>query len=150
MTPEGRLKLVNLLKVEEGFREFPYQDTTGHMTIGYGHNLQARGLSEPVSLMVLNEDIDYFLDKIHEELKYFPYLSENRKIALISMVYNLGVKAFMGFSKMHLAMEGRNWGKAAEEILNSKAAQQCPSRYKRIAYMIRNDEYVVGDTYGTA
>lgn len=150
LTPEGRQKLVNLIIAEENYRQFPYTDTRGHLTIGYGHNLEARGITIPIAKIVLNEDIDYFLDKIHEHIKYFPYLSETRKIALMSMVYNLGVKGFLEFTNMHLALEGRNWDKAAKEIENSKAYQQVPNRYERIAYMIRNDEFVMGELHGAA
>lgn len=147
ISQEARDKLINLLKFEEGFREFPYDDTKGNLTILYGHNLGARPLSKKVGNLVLEEDVDYFLQHIPKEIKYFPYLTDNRKIAVVSMVYNLGVKGFLEFVNFHLAMESRNWLKASDEVLNSKAAKQLPKRYGRIAYMILHDD---GDVYGTS
>ena len=34
--------VVKELQMEEGFRSKPYEDTQGHWTVGYGHNLEGR------------------------------------------------------------------------------------------------------------
>jgi GH24 family phage-related lysozyme (muramidase) len=38
--------LIQRIKIEEGFRRFPYFDIEGNITIGYGRNLRSVGISE--------------------------------------------------------------------------------------------------------
>jgi GH24 family phage-related lysozyme (muramidase) len=47
-------KCKNLLKSQEGFRQFPYKDTTGNTTIGYGRNLEVRGIFQEEAGMMLD------------------------------------------------------------------------------------------------
>lgn len=147
MTLEGRQNLISLLRFEESLRQFAYKDIEGHLTIGYGHNLDANGLSKAACTFILNEDADYHLGYL-PELNYFSKLTDNRKIALASMAFNLGKEGFLEFKKMHLALESGDYVRAAEEILDSKAAKSAlQMRYKRIAEMIKNDELIIGDVH---
>jgi len=51
----GRAKenVVATLKRHEGFRKYPYKDTRGIWTVGYGINLEGRGLEKDEALMVM-------------------------------------------------------------------------------------------------
>lgn len=140
MTPEARTKLRNILINHESFKAFPYLDTTGHTTIGIGRNLSDRGISESEALVLLDDDIQYFSAKLYKLLPFFDGLSDNRKIVLIDMCFNLGIHGFCDFKSMLEAIERNDYGKAAEEILNSKAAHQCPERYQQLAYIMKTDE----------
>lgn len=55
---------LELLQEHEGFRQFPYLDSLGIQTIGYGRNLESRGISEPEASYLLSNDIpsNYSMD----------------------------------------------------------------------------------------
>ena len=47
-------KLIEDIKYEEGYRQFPYRCTEGKLTIGYGFNLDDVGLSRQECDLILN------------------------------------------------------------------------------------------------
>jgi lysozyme len=140
MTPEARQKLKGLLVQHESYRQFPYTDTTGHLTIGIGRNLVDRGISTTEAFYLLDDDILYFTNKLNHYLSFFSDLSENRQIALINMCFNLGVQGFLGFKDMMLALESHDYERAAQEMLNSKWAQQVGERATQLASIMRTNE----------
>ena len=44
--PENSYALLEHLKIEEGFRSFPYLCTAKKMTIGFGRNIEDVGVTE--------------------------------------------------------------------------------------------------------
>lgn len=139
MTPEYRYKIKNLLIAHESYQQFPYTDN-GRISIGIGRNLSDRGITEQEAYFLLDDDIDYFYNKLSLYLKFFNGLSENRQLVLIDMCFNLGFNGFLKFKELMLALEGGNWQKAAAEILESEAAKQCPSRYFKLADIMETDD----------
>ena len=125
----------DLLKRQEGFSRFPYNDV-GDTSIGYGRNLSQVGLSEEEAEHLLNNDIE----RVKKELTKFDFyeeLNETRKIALISMGYNLGITRLSRFTKMLNFLETKQYKKAALEIYpNSLYARQVPSRAFEISELI--------------
>lgn len=140
MSPEGRQKLKGLLLHHESYRQFPYTDTTGHLTIGIGRNLVDRGISTTEAFYLLDEDITYFTNKLNHYLSFFLKLSENRQIVLIDMCFNVGVQGFLGFKDMMLALESHDYERAAHEMLNSKWAQQVGERASQLATIMCTNE----------
>lgn len=137
MTPQATERLKDLLMVHEGFRQFPYEDTTGHLTIGYGRNLTDNGINKNEALTLLENDIDYFVKKLRKELPFFDDLDEIRKIVLVDMCYNVGLVGFLKFTKMLDAVRRKDWFTAAKEMLSSKAARQAPNRYQQLASIMK-------------
>lgn len=140
MTPEARKKLRGLLTQHESYRQFPYTDTTGVLTIGIGRNLVDRGVSMNEAYYLLDEDISYFTSKLSHFLPFFHDLSENRQIALVDLCFNVGVQGFLNFTKMILALESHDYERAAVEMLDSKWAQQVWQRATTLASIIRSGE----------
>lgn len=137
MTPEGKQKLKALLARHEGYSQFVYTDTTNHLTIGIGRNLSDRGISTSEAYYLLEEDILYFSAKLNYHLKFFHELDENRQIAIIDMCFNLGLQGLLGFKNMILALEAKDYERAAQEMLQSKWADQVGDRAKDLASIIR-------------
>jgi len=137
MTPESRIKLKSLLLKHEAYKQFPYSDSAGYLTVGVGRNLQTRGISQPEALYLLDEDIKYFSTKLSSTLKFFNSLDENRQLALIDMCFNLGVQGFLNFKQMLLALEACDYERAANEMLESKWADQVKDRAVELANIIR-------------
>ena len=140
MTPEAKQKLKNLLIKHEELKQFAYVDTTGHLTIGIGRCLSTRGISVNEALYLCDDDILYFSDKLNYLIGCYNLLSDVRKIVLIDICFNVGVNGLLNFKDMLAALEINDFEKAADEILNSKAAEQCPERYHQLANIMRTDE----------
>jgi lysozyme len=137
MTPEARQRLKGLLIQHEEYRQFPYADTTGHLTIGIGRNLSDQGISITEATYLLDDDIQYFYGKLTHFLNFFTRLDENRQIALVDMCFNLGVQGFLNFTNMILALESGDYERATQEMLNSKWAEQVGERATCLANIIR-------------
>lgn len=133
MTPESMQKLKQMLTIDEGYKQFPYTDTTGHLTIAIGRNLTDRGISAEEAQVLLEDDIDYFYKKLSSNLPFFDELVDNRKIALINMCFNIGFQGFLKFKSMIIALEAKDYERAAHEISSSKYATQNIDRAIRIA-----------------
>lgn len=140
MTPDARLKLKNLLLKHESYQQFPYTDTLGQLTVAIGRNLVHRGVSLSEAMIMLEDDIDYYYNRLQTYLKFFSNLSENRQLALIDMCFNIGVQGLLNFTQMNLALEAGDYVRAAQEMLDSKWAQQVPQRVSVLAEIIRTGE----------
>jgi lysozyme len=140
MTPESRQKLKTLLVKHEAYKQFPYVDTTGHLTIGIGRNLNDRGISLTEALYLLDEDALYFSHKLSNILKFWDRLNEARQIVLVDMCFNVGVQGLLGFKEMMLAIEVEDWVRAAQEMLDSKWATQVGERAFTLASIMKSGE----------
>jgi len=140
MTPESKKKLRDLLIGHESFEQFPYTDTTGHLTIGIGRNLTDRGVSTSEALAMLDNDIIYFVNRLNHYLTFFDSLDDIRKIVLVDMCFNLGVHGLLAFDRMLDAMKDGNFKLAAIEMLDSKWAGQVKGRADQLASMMRDGE----------
>lgn len=132
--------LIKQIKEHEGLVLKPYKCPAGRLTIGYGHNIEDNGLSKTACEFILFEDIEeaernlyaIFGRELYESLKNI------QKIALIDMMFNLGIIKFLTFKKFIKAVKDKDWNKASEEVINSRAYEQNKRRYKKIAEQIKN------------
>ena len=120
----------------EGIRLKPYRDTTGHLSIGIGRNLDDTGIFEDEALMMLTNDIARFRRQL-SDIFLFNLLTINRQNVLVNMCFNLGYEGLMGFKKMWKAIEDYDFEKAADEMLKSKWAEQVGRRAKELAKIMR-------------
>lgn len=137
MTPEALQRCRKLIMKHENFRGYVYTDTTGHLTVGYGHNLQTRPISQNIGSLILDEDIQWFLPKLSEIIDFFDDLSDERKCVLIDMAYNMGLQGLLEFKDMLKACKEKRFNDAADEILKSKYAEQVGQRAYDNAYIMR-------------
>lgn len=140
MTPDELTMVRNLLASDEDFRQFPYTDTTGNLTIGFGRNLNSVGISRPEAQELLTNDINYFAAAIADSHSFFDGLCPARKLVVIDICFNVGLNGFSKFVLLLAALGEGNYEQAAIEILQSKAAAQLPKRYQRLAQMMRTGE----------
>jgi lysozyme len=129
-------KLRKLLIKHEGLRLKPYLDTVGKMTIGIGRNLDDRGISNDEANYLFMNDVDEASEQIMEMFPLFNGWSENRRNALIDMVFNMGITRFLGFRKMIAAIKNGDWFSAAKEMRNSSWAAQLPTRVAELSAMV--------------
>lgn len=131
-------QLIEQLKKHEGLVLKPYKCPVGKLTIGYGHNLEDNGLSKSACEYILIEDIEEAKRNLYAIFTrdFFDSLSNNQKIALVDMMFNLGMSRFLTFKKFILAVKQRNFDRASVEIIHSKAYTQAKRRYQLLAEQI--------------
>jgi lysozyme len=128
------------LEHDEGRRKFPYTDTVGKLTIGIGHNLTDKGLT--------NDQIDKLLrDDVVEVVAYlstypwFKTLDEIRQAVIINMTFNLGATGFSNFRNMIGFLAAGKYADAADEMLRSKWATQVGARATRLSLQLRTGQW---------
>ena len=121
-------KLKEHIKEYEGFSSLPYDCTAGFLTIGFGRNLEQRGITKEEAEILLANDIEIAENEISRIIKDWQALPEQAKIVLIDLTYNLGLKKLLTFEKMLDAVDRRDWESAHSELLDSKYARQVKRR----------------------
>mgnify|MGYP006104556913 FL=1 len=125
-----------MLKIHEGYEQYPYKCSMGVVTIGYGRNLESRGLTEEEAAYLLQCDVKLAEGELLDQYDYYWNLSGERKAVLIDMMVNLGSTRLRKFKKMHLALELRDYSLAAVEMLDSRWARQVGQRSKTLAQIM--------------
>ncbi|MGM0411280.1 MAG: glycoside hydrolase family protein [Bacillota bacterium] len=131
--------IVEQLELHEGFRSDPYKDTEGYLTIGYGRNLDAKGISREEAAHLLENDIKEVVKDLKKHY-WFTTLDKIRQKVIIDMAFNLGVNGLLSFKKMIQALKEKNYDKTADEMLDSLWAEQVGNRADRLARMMRTGE----------
>ena len=128
------------IKKHEGFRQFPYRDTVGKLTIGYGFNLDDVGLSVEESELILADRVAAISADLAATYDYYPSLPKEAKAVLIDMQYNLGKVGLSKFKRMHEAFRDGAYLHAATEMLDSRWAVQVGRRATNLAAIISSVE----------
>lgn len=126
------------LKPDEGFRAKVYRDIAGKQTIGYGFNIDA-GISEVAAAALLAAQAG----EVEDDLALLPWyatLDPVRQAVCIQLGFNLGLAGLLAFQRMIDALRSGNWQGAHDELLNSRAAEQLPARYGRLANWLLTGE----------
>ena len=119
---------------------FPYQDSEGMTTIGYGHNLEAKGLPHDLIMMLFRADIADALDAVRSNFSCYDKLSRPRQLVLVSMGFQFGKAGLAKWPRFISAVHLGRYDEAAEHLLDSKVAkEQAPIRFKKLAQMMRDD-----------
>jgi lysozyme len=131
--------LLDDIERDEGYRQFPYEDTAKppRLTIGFGFNLTDVGLSREECQLLAAHRLRKIDQHLIQALAWYTGLNERRRNALVNMAYQMGVQKLLTFRDMHAALDAGDFDKAAAEALDSTYARQVPERAKRIATAIK-------------
>lgn len=127
---------------DEGKRNGPYRDSVGKLTIGVGHNLDDKPISDRAVQVILADDVKDAKYDLFKSLPWAKDLSEARQGALINLVFNMGIGGLLAFKHALDAMQSGDWHKAAAELLDSKYAKQVGPRAHRVAQQLVEDRWV--------
>ena len=133
-------KLVELLKIHEGFRAKVYKCTAGKLTIGYGLNVEDKGLTEAQAEYLLRDHLAELRGNLGA-LPWFQTLDDVRQAVVIDMAYNLGIGGLLKFQKMISWVRVGNFKLAAGEMRNSRWYNQVGQRAKRLTYMMQTGHW---------
>ncbi|MCB0344596.1 MAG: glycoside hydrolase family protein [Bdellovibrionales bacterium] len=150
-------KVRMLIELHEGRRNDVYADSVGVATIGVGHNLEqcatadeiarlrSSGATEEQIERWLTEDIanaERELDRVFGSEQWYQNLSDNRRVVLVDMCFNLGLTRLRKFERMFGALRSGDFEAAAVEMLDSHWANQVGERAIRLSEMMRFDCYL--------
>lgn len=124
----------------EGLSLFPYMCPTGHLTIGYGHNLEI-GITPVIAEVLLEADLRLAEMELASKVSYFNKLDEARQFVLVDMCFNMGLKKLLTFKKFLAALSKKDYKEAAREMLDSKWAVQVGNRAKKLAEIMKTGAY---------
>ena len=132
-----------LLQLHEGLRLKPYQCTANKQTIGYGRNLDDKGVTQSEADLMLDNDIAEVTIELERKLWFMSELDEVRRSVLIDMAFNMGVAGLMKFSITLSHVEDREYMLASVEMLDSKWAREDvgKDRSMRLSNMMHSGEW---------
>ena len=133
-------KLIDQLVLHEGIRLKPYLCTAGFQTLGVGRNLDALGISEEEAFILLGNDIDRCCHSLDQLAEWWRDLDDVRQRVLVDMCFNLGPSRLMRFKKMWAALTEQSWDVAADEMLDSRWADQVGGRARTLSDMMRTGQ----------
>lgn len=137
-------ELVDQITRSEGLRLTSYRCPAGHVTIGWGHNLEARpvpGIPCQVGAAISREQADRLLmadilDARADMVRRWPWAASMdlpRQAVLWDMVFNMGAGKAGEFRKALEAMREGDYARAGAEMLDSLWAGQVGARARRLA-----------------
>lgn len=119
---------------------FPYEDSVGLISIGWGRNLDHKGLSLKECQLLFNND---FHDAMQDaaSLPYWEKLCGARQMVVVDMIFNLGLTRFLQFPKLNAALAIGDYLLAAYEMLNSKWYTQVGQRARKLRQIMLTGEW---------
>ena len=131
-------KIKETLIKHEGLVLDMYKCSADVWTIGVGHNLEDKGISNRAAMVMLEDDINDAIDDLERNLTFFHSLPATAKEALVNLSFNLGITRLLQFKKTLGLLREHKFTKAANELLDSRYATQVGYRALEVAEMIRS------------
>jgi lysozyme len=82
------------LRRHEGFKDRPYHDSVGVLTIGYGWNLESDPMYREAADVQMKCKLEALESRLMSDYDWYPNLSQARKDVVLNMCYNLGIDGF--------------------------------------------------------
>lgn len=140
ITDKHKQALIERLHAKEGLVLKMYKDSLGILTIGYGHNLEAKPISRRAAAIIFEDDLEDAMSDA-QKIPEYHMLCSARRAVLTEMVYNMGLHAVMKFIAMRSAIVAGKYGIAAAEMLNSRWAHQVGKRANELAAIMETGIY---------
>lgn len=140
-------RLVAQLKRHEGAvkdargNHLPYKCPEDKLTIGYGRNIEERGITEDEAELLLSNDILIAKRELVDTFPWFSLLDDVRQAVLLNMHFNLGIRSLRGFKRMLSAIEVGNWEAAEHHGLDSIWARQVGARATELMRQLKLGEW---------
>ena len=146
MQKETFNKLLESVKKHEGYRNKVYLDTLGKRTVGVGHLCvedfweDGKEYEEKFLMTILEHDLQTAIKSAEDLINNCPSggkanISDDAKILIIEMVFQLGGNGVSKFRKMWQALQQDppDYAEASVQMLDSRWAKQTPNRANEMA-----------------
>ena len=120
----------------------PYRDSVGKLTIGYGRNLDDRGITDAEALYLLRNDIVDVKHELDEHLPWWRQLDDVRQRVIADMCFNMGLAGLLTFHQTIAFVHAGQYPAASAGMLNSRWARQVGRRARRLAQMMETGQDV--------
>ncbi len=119
---------------------FPYECSAGYISIGWGRNLDSKGITLRCAQVMFTEDLE---DAIQDAatLPYWEHLDGVRQMVVVDMVFNLGLTRFLKFPALNAALAIQDYVRAAHEMLDSKWYRQVGRRAEKLRQIMLIGEW---------
>lgn len=142
-------RLQKQLEVEEGKRNLAYQDSKGIWTIGIGHNVETRPISDLAVKIIFEDDVNTVVELLDKYLPWWRNEDAVRQNALIDLGFNLGVGPseedkegkLLTFKNTLKCWKEKDYVGASNGLAASLWYKQVGSRGKRIVKMVSTGEW---------
>jgi|SRR5665811_1434779 len=134
-----------MARENENLTRTPYHDTVGKITIGYGRNLEDKGITIPEAELMLANDVVEAHGVLQEEFGFYRGLSEIRQAVMMDLYHNMGLGGLLTFKKMLNAIQIGDFDEAARQLQDSKYYKQVGLRGQRNFLMIKFNKYFSKD-----
>jgi len=141
----------------EGLRLKPYRCSAGKLTIGYGHNIDAKPLTgdigayfkrtgcitEGMANVLLDNDLADAKARLFKRLPWVAKLDAVRQMVLIDMTFNMGLgqvgkSGLLSFTHTLALIEKGKFTEAAEAMRQSAWHRQTGRRAVKLCAMMRS------------
>ena len=137
-------KLLESVRKHEGYKNTVYLDTRNKRTVGVGHLCvedfweDGKEYEESFLMDILQKDLQGAIDGAEDLCKDLK-ISDDAKILVIEMIFQLGKKGVSKFRNMWKALQEDppSYSVAATEMLDSRWAKQTPNRAKEMSDHMR-------------
>jgi lysozyme len=133
--------IIEQLKRDEGVQHDVYMDSEGYLTLGVGHRLRGRPLSDAAVQQILQDDLAALTAELVDTYPWVTRLSPARFGVFQNLAFNLGVQGLGTFKKFLGAVQREDWVEAGKELLDSKYAGQVKGRADRLAKQLTTDKW---------
>ena len=138
-------KLLESVKKHEGYRNKVYLDTLNKRTVGVGHLCvedfweDGKEYEESFLMEILEKDLQSAIDQADDMCSNLT-ISDDAKIIIIEMIFQLGGTGVSKFRKMWAALQEDppNYFEAHVQMLDSRWAKQTPNRASEMAEQMQN------------
>ena len=135
------------LKIDEGIVYEIYNDHLGYPTFGIGHLITESDPEngEPVGTSVSEErcydafdkDVEIVLGDCKKLYDDFDDLPEEVQQIVANMMFNMGLTRLSKFRGMKAGVDSQDWGRAADEMVDSRWYNQVTTRAERLVQRMR-------------
>ena len=142
-------RLQKQLSLEEGVRNLAYKDSKGIWTIGIGHNIETRPISDLAVKVIFEQDVDTVVSLLDKYLPWWKELDDVRQNALVDLGFNLGVGPssedptgkLLLFTGTLEVLKNKDYEECAKHLEGTLWYKQVGSRALRVVKMIRTGEW---------
>lgn len=138
MSTEPKPEHFELTKEFEGYSEKLYLCPAGKWTIGWGRNIEDRGISRDEAELMFRNDIKA---AIRDLITIFPKLhtmGSDIRIVLVDMMFNMGINRFRTFKRFIVAVKSGNRATMRKEMIDSAWYIQVGNRGKRLVKLLED------------
>lgn len=137
---EGTKQYQAKLKYYRNDKFYPYSDSLGFQTIGYGHLIThgesyPNGITEAQAEALLDHDIliaQHNLDTLNI------WLPSDWRDFMVIMIFQLGLGGVQKFQKMLKALKEKNYPEAIKQAKDSRWYKQTPNRVDQMIAALTN------------